>query len=606
MQKYKSRKEVPEKYKWDLTEFFKNEEEFLKNKEDLKKRIPKLEDFKGCTKDAKKIYAFLKEEIDMNAQVMDLYAYSYLINDQEIGVKESIERKNGIINLITEFSKATSFFAPELLKLSQKEYENLFKTEPKLQEYKAELDRIYRDKEHVLSEEQESMISELTNAFDNFEDLSSNLLNKEHDYGKVKLEDGSMEQIRTNNYRHLLKNKNRDVRKKAYQSLNKKIEQYGGTSAGLLNSYVKGNLTTATLHNFKNAWEQKLFSINMSDKALQTLVKTAEENVNILQKFYQLKKKILGYDALYYYDTKTNLVDYDKEYTIEEAQELALKALNPLTKEYTSKVKKIFDNHYIDYCDYKGKCSGGYSMATLTKNSRILLSYTGNLDAISTIVHECGHNVHHQYLISANPLQYREQSTMVCEVMSLTNECLLSGYLAKNGKTKEERLAGIENLINVFISNFYGAIREGKIECDMYKVVESGGSITQELLDDLTKKSYKKYFGNTVKLDKYIKNSWILRSHYYMNFYLYSYAVCMSVAAYVSSKILSGDKEVLNKYFDFIKVGCDKWPQETFKVLGIDLEDKTVYENAIQFFESLIDQYETIYYSKGGKEGHGE
>ena len=79
-----------------------------------------------------------------------------------------------------------------------------------------------------------------------------------------------------------------------------------------------------------------------------------------------------------------------------------------------------------------------------------------------------------------------------------------------------------------------------------------------------------------------------------MDFYLYSYAICVSVATSVARKILSGDKEMLNNYYEFMKLGSDKWAIDAFDVLGIDLESPEVYQNAINYFNELIDEYYKI------------
>ncbi len=598
MQKFKNRSEVPKEYKWDLTDFFQSEEEFNECFKKTEKNVQKLIEYKGCTKDSSLLYEFLRKEIEVLSEVESLYAYAYLINDQELGVKESIERKNKTTDLLNLFFQNVNFFESELLELDKNSFEELFKKEPKLAGFKSDLDHAYRRKEHILSEKEENIITELTNAMDHFEDLSSNLLNQEHDYGKVKLEEGTTEKIATNNYHFLLQNNNRNIRKKVYTSFNKTLDQYGGTAAGLLNSYVKANNTIAKLHHFENAWNSKLFELNLSNQVFNALVNTTEKHVSSYQKYIQLRKNILGYDKLYYYDTKVDLVKSDKEYSIEEAQEIVKKSIQPLGDNYYRKFNKIFDNHYIDYCQYPGKYSGGYSCETMTHDSRILMSFNGDLVSVSTIAHEGGHNVHHQLLNENNPLQYREQTTIVAEVASLLNECLLSDYIVKNAKTKEEKLVGIAHIIDVIASNLFGAVREGKIEQEMYELVEDGGTITQEFMDNLVKKSYKKYFGNYVVLDKNIKNSWIIRSHYYNNFYLYSYAISICVATNIAQRVLEGDKKTLDNYLKYLGVGCDKWTHETFEVLGIDLEDKSVYENAIHYFDSLVEQFENLYYDK--------
>ena len=594
MQKYNNRSEVPEKYKWDLTPFFKNEEEFNKTYEETVKKANELKNYVGCTKDAYKLYEFLNLQYETLALFEDLYVYAFLKDDEELGIEENVIRKNKAEKLGVIISNNISFFDSELLKLKQEEYTSLFNDNDTLNEYRALLDKIYREKEHVLSEREEQIINELTTAMNHFDDMSSNLLNNEHDYGKVKV-DGENVVIATTNYRLLTKNKDENIRKRVYNLFNKKIEQYSNSNASYLNSYIQMNDKLAQIYYFKNSWEQKLFGLNLSDKVFKTLVKTTEENLDSLHKYFDLKREVLGLDKLRMYDLNLEMASSDKEYTIEEAQDLVREAIKPLGSDYTKKYEKIITNHYIDYCQYKGKCSGGYSASSIKQDSRILLSFNGTLDSVSTIAHECGHNVHHQFENENNPYQYRFVANLVAEVASLTNECLLSSYLVNNGKTKEEKLAGVANILEVITSNLYGAVREGKLEQEMYDLVHKGGTITKEFMDKKTKSSLKKYYGPAVKVDKYAKNKWVTRSHYYMHFYLYSYAICISVASSVAAKILAGDKEMLNNYLKFLKCGSDKWPSEAFAILGVNLEDKSVYEEAIKYFDSLVDKFKQIY-----------
>lgn len=596
MQKYNSRKDVPENYKWDLSAFFKDDNDFYKKLDNATIQVKELEKYVNCTKDAKKLYEFLAKEIETGALCQDLYAYSYLLNDQELGIAKSIDKKNKAEFLYTNLENNTSFFAPELLKLSKEEYNKLFIDEPKLEQFKSYLDDIYRDKEHILSESEEKIISTLISSMNSYDDISSNILNSQHNYGTITLDDGTIQEIATNNYRHLMHNPNREIRKEIYEKFNKVLTQYNSTNASLLNSYVNMEDKLAKIRKFNNSWEARLFHLNLSNKVFETLVETTENNLDKIQKYYKIRKKVLNLDKLYPYDLHLNLAKSNKEYSIEEAQELLLDVIKPLGDEYQEKFKKIFDNHYIDYCQYKGKCSGAYSFSTIKQDSRILMSYNGNLESVSTIAHEGGHNVHHQFIKENNPFQYRHVSSIIAEVASLTNECLLSSYLANNATSKEEKLAGLANIIEVFISNLFEAVREGKIEQKMYEAVQNNDPITKEYMNELTYQSLKKYCGNTVELnDEYCKNEWIRRSHYYMNFYLYSYSICISVAASVASKILSGDKKMLDNYLKFLKVGSDKWPKEAFEVLGVNLEDKEVYENAIEYFDSLLDEFQNIY-----------
>lgn len=592
MKKYKTRADVEEKYKWDLTDLFEDDDDFEKSYKKAKKDVVGLKKYVGCTKDSDKLLEFLIKDINTIALVERLYIYSYLINDQELGNSKSIDRKNKTSDLYNLYSLNVSFFNPELLKLSNDEYNKLFKN-AKLLEFKKSLDDIYRNKEHILDEKSENIISELTNSMNHFDDMSSTMLNSEHDYGDV-IVDGEKEKITTTNYRRLMKNEDRSLRKEVRDKFTKTIDRYGVSSSQFLNGYVKSNITLSKLHNFKDAWDAKLFGLKLTDKAYKSLIDVVEDNVDSLKHYYDVYKKRFKLDNLYQYDLGLDFTSSKREYSIEEAQELCLKVVKPLGEDYVNHFKKIFENRYIDYAQYPSKCSGGYSFAPLDRDSRILMSYNYDLESISTIIHEGGHNVHHQYVAEENPLEYRGVSSLIAEVASLTNECLLSNYLALNAKDDDTKIAGVSNIVDVIISNLFGAVREGKIEIDFYNYVNDGNTITKDYMKELELESLKKYYSDKVILDELSGLSWIRRSHYYMNYYLFNYAFCISVATNVATKILDGNKDMLDKYLKFLKTGSDTDVLDVFKIIDIDLEDKCVYENAIKYFDSMVSRLDEL------------
>lgn len=594
MKIYKNRCEVEQKYKWDLSDFYKTNDDFYKDLAKVQLLIDELSNYKNCTKSGKTLYEFLEKEIDCTRILMNMYAYANLKNDELLGVSENIEMLSKVNDLDSMLDKNISFFAPELLKLDKNDYQKLYVDYPKLNEYKCDLDKVYRGKKYVLSEKEETVITEILGAAGEYSNMSSTLLNNQHDYGKIKLEDGKTEKIAATNYRKIIRKSNQKNRKKIYTKYYKVIDQYGVTEASYLNAYVKTNNTVAKIHHFKNAWDKKLFNMNLDDKVYKILVTSALDNLESLQRYFDVKRRSLKLDKMHMYDIPLDMATSTKEYSIEDAHKIIKAAIAPLGEKYLNCYEKIIKNRYIDYCQYQGKCSGGYSLSTLDHDSRILMSFNYDLESVSIIAHEAGHNVHHQLVAENNPIIYRQVPIIVAEVASLTNECLLSSYLSSEKFDLETRKAGISNFLNVFVSNFYGAIREGKLEQDMYEYVDNGGTLTKDYLDKIVYDSCKLYYGDSVVLDDYAKCTWATRSHYYMNFYLYSYAVCISIASYVASRILNNDKGMLEKYMNFLTLGGDRWPDEAFSVLGIDLTDEKVYCEAINYFSTMLDKYESL------------
>ena len=595
MKEYKNRDEVEEEYKWDLSEFFESNEAFFKASEEVDSKIDIFNDYRGCTKDGNKLYEYLIKLKEVETIVEKMDAYAWLKNDEELGKKENLEMLSKSKDAIAKINNVNSFFEPELLKLSKDEFENLFRENSKLEEYRAFLLDIYRNKEHTLNESEEKIVNSLVMATNNFSDMSSTLLNMEHDYGKVTLADGKKVTLSTTNSRFLKSNDNRETRKEADTKLLKKGLEYGSTSAELLNSYVKLKDTLASIYHFNDSFEARLFEDNLNKNIFDVLSKTTRSGVNTLQRYFKLRKKILNLDTLYNYDLGAKLSHSKKEYSIKEGIKTVREALKPLGEEYLNKYDKLIKNRNIDFCGYPGKCSGGYNLSIPSCDSRILMSYHYDLESLSTIAHEAGHHINYQFIRENNPLQYCHNAIIMGEVASLTNEFLLSNYIFNNAKDKEEKVLALENSLNVIASNLHDAVRLGDMERLMHDKVHDGGALTKEFMNEISEESLKYYYGDTVKLSPYDKGSWIFRSHYYSNFYLYNYAICVSIASYFASKITDGDKETLDKYLEFLKFGSDIYPLDAFKKLGISLEDENVYKNAIFYFDKLISMLESLY-----------
>ena len=144
------------------------------------------------------------------------------------------------------------------------------------------------------------------------------------------------------------------------------------------------------------------------------------------------------------------------------------------------------------------------------------------------------------------------------------------------------------------MSNLFGAVREGKMEVDFNKYSKDGNALTKDYLNELTSKSLNKYYGKEVIIDENGNLGWVRISHYYSSYYLYDYAFCISVASANALRILNGDKDALDKYIKFLSLGSDTYPTDAFKVLGFDLTDPKVYEDAIKYFDSLIEEFKKI------------
>lgn len=590
MEKYQNRNEVPDKYKWDLSNFVKDEKDYQEKIDYIKENLPKVKGYVGCTKSGEKLYEYMEFDIALAGAIESLDGYTFALQDEDLANDKAKEKRQFVLNLVTEYSYESSFFLPELLSLDKEKYESLYEYQD-LKKYKSYLDNQYRFKEHTLTEEEEKIVSLLTQDLPTYSNIQTTIINSCNNYGEITLEDGTVETLTLTNYSKLLRKSGREKRKEIYLKFQSVVRQYAPIIATALNNYVKEQASLAKISKFESAWERKMFALNLSSEVFDTLTNVVEEHKDLNVKYRNLRSKVLGIEDMMPWDSAVDIAEDKKEYTIEEAQELVLEALKPLGEDYIKHFKHIFESNSIDYCQYKGKRSGAYSLSSFNSHdSKILMSFNGNFLNVSTIAHEGGHHVNHQYISENNLPIYSGCSSIVAEVTSLTNEFLLSYYMSFS-KDKDEALKGLSNAIDLIDSNIVGAVIEGNVERHMYEEVEKGGSLTTSFLDNLVEKELLKFTCTNELKHEYQKNMWCLRNHYYKYFYLYSYSICASVASFVAKNIIEGNKEVLDNYLKFLKCGTDMSIIDIYKILGIDLEDKKIYEEAMAFYDSLLDKF---------------
>lgn len=592
MKKYQSRKDVPEKYKWDLTDYFKSDEECLKALEETKQKLPQIKKYVGHINDPKMLKEYLELISDLDCSFYDLIIYTNCHADEDLSVNHYTELFNQVMSLNTEYELATAFFTDELLGMDKVDFDKLISSK-ELENYVAFLKEKYRYKEHKLSENEEKIVSLLTEKQIELENNSLRIICSNHNYGEIE-HDGVNEEITVTKYSNLMSTLPREKRKEVFLKFNQVIDQYADVNASYINEFVHTSNNIAKIYGFKSAWDSRLFALQLPETPVKIMSDSIAKHPEVRKKYNDIKKRVNHLDELEPWDGYLELYQSKKEYTIEEAIETCQKAIKVLGSDYENRFNKIITNHDIDYCEYKGKKFGGYCMENIHPiASKILMSFNGDIESVSTLVHECGHHVNHQYISENNLPFYCYTSEYTGEIASLTNECLLAESLINSGD-KESALASLGSIIGTLLNNLNNAVMECDMEREFYQYDLDGGTITKDYLKELVAKTNEKFNLEPIRHDL-AKINWTRRTHYFYNFYLYSYAFCACAATVVSKRIAENDEAFIKKYQEFLKTGSDLTIMEIFKKLDIDLENESTYEDCLTYIDSLMDKFIKIY-----------
>src|SRR5690625_693887 len=590
------RSEIPEERTWKLEDIFETDDLWEEELEQLKKDIPDITEYKGKLHESSEtLYNVLKLQDDISERLGKLYTYAHMRYDHDTTNSFYQALNSTAENVLTLASASMSFLVPEILSIDDNKFACFIEENDQLKLYEHTLNEITRQREHILSEKEETLLAEAAEPISNASQTFSMLNNADLTFPSIKDENGEEVDVTHGRYIGFLESKDRRVRKDAFKAMYDTYGKFINTFASTLTGQVKKDNFVAKVRNYDSARQAALDGNKIPETVYDNLVEAVNEKLPLLHRYAALRKKVLELDELHMYDMYTPLVqDVDMKISYEKAQEYVLQSLKPLGSEYVDIVKEGLQSRWIDVEENKGKRSGAYSSGAYGTNPYILLNWQDSVNDMFTLIHELGHSVHSYHTRNSQPFRYGNYSIFVAEVASTCNEALLNDYMLNHLTDEKEKLY----ILNHFLEGFRGTVFRqtmfAEFEHDIHKRMQNGEALTAESLTEIYYDLNKKYFGEDVVSDEEIGLEWARIPHFYMNYYVYQYATGYSAATTLANKILNGEEGAVERYIDFLKAGSSDYPIEVLKKAGVDMTSKQPILDALDVFEEKLNEMEEL------------
>ena len=595
--KLQTRAEIAEERTWRLEDIFATDEVWEEERKAVSVELEKFTALKGTLADsADQLYQLLALEDAVSERIGKLYTYAHMRYDQDTtdSFYQGLNAK--ALTLYTQAASEMSFIVPEILAIDPEKIKAFTEEKPELKLYDKVLTDITRQAAHVLSEQEEALIAQLSEVIDSSSQTFGALNNADLTFPTIKDENDKDVELTHGRYINFMESTKRAVRRDAFKAMYQTYDKFINTFASTLSGNVKKDNTMAKVRKYSSARAAALDRNNIPETVYDNLVAAVNDRMDLLHRYVKLRKKILGLDEMNMYDMYTPLVkDIDFNYSYEDAQQLLIDGLAPLGEEYIGRLQEGFDNRWVDVEENKGKRSGAYSSGTYGTNPYILMNWQDNLNNVFTLAHEFGHSLHSYYTRENQPYRYGNYSIFVAEVASTLNESLLNEYLVERTEDPKEKLYLLNNFLEGFRGTVFRQTMFAEFEHLIHKLEQDGEALTP---DTLTKHYYelnKKYYGEDVVHDEEIGLEWARIPHFYYNYYVYQYATGYSAAQALSVQILKEGKPAIDRYFGFLKAGSSDYPIEVLKQAGVDMTEKTPILQALDIFEEKLNEMETLY-----------
>ncbi|HEL0792035.1 oligoendopeptidase F [Streptococcus equi subsp. zooepidemicus] len=590
-----NRSHLEEKYTWDLSTIFATDAAWETEADSLSAAIEAARQQAGHLLDSSSSLLDITElQLELARRVEKLYVYASMKNDQDTTVAKYQEYQAKASGIYAKFSEAFSFYEPEFMDLTQETYQAFLAEKPELAVYDHFFDKLFKAREHVLSQAEEELLAGAQEIFNGAEETFSILDNADIAFPIVTNDKGEEVELTHGNFISLMESKDRTVRQAAYEAMYSIYEQFQHTYAKTLQTNVKVQNYKARVHKYASARQAAMSANFIPEAVYDTLLETVNKHLPLLHRYLKLRQEVLGLDDLKMYDVYTPLSETDLAIGYDEALEKAEKVLAVFGQDYSERVHRAFTERWIDVHVNKGKRSGAYSGGSYDTNAFMLLNWQDTLDNLYTLVHETGHSLHSTFTRETQPYVYGDYSIFLAEIASTTNENIMTEALLNEVEDDKERFAILNHYLDGFRGTVFRQTQFAEFEHAIHQADQNGEVLTSEYLNKLYADLNEKYYGLKKEDNHFIQYEWARIPHFYYNYYVYQYATGFAAASYLADKIVHGTQEDIDHYLTYLKSGNSDYPLEVIAKAGVDMAKGDYLEAAFKVFEERLTELEDL------------
>ena len=601
----KSRNDIPDKYKWNLTDIYKTDADWRTTKDNLTLRLADVPKYKGTlTRSAKDLLAYLEFNSKVMKEASKLYLYANLNADLDTRDMKYSGMKQEMMKLFSDFGAAAAFVEPEILTADWKVIDEYIKSEPKLEVYRMSLGNMFRSKAHTLGEGEEKLLAMSAMVSGSAASIYNTFSDGEMPAPEATLSNGDKIVVTKAVYNRYRASANRQDREIVFKAFWDNYAKFQASYGEMLSGNVQSHIFEAKARNFGSSLEAALYPNNIPVAVYHGLIDNVNKNLAAFHRYLALKKRMMGVDTLKYLDLYAPVVkNIDMQYPYDKAALIVPEALKPLGPDYVAIINKALGERWIDVYPTTGKQSGAYSEgAYYDGHPYIKLNYTDLYEDMSTMAHELGHTMQSYLSNKTQPYPLADYPIFVAEVASTFNEVLLFNYMLNKETNDDVRLSLLMGWLDRFKGTLFRQTQFAEFELKIHEAAEKGMPLTGESLSKMYMDIVKAYYGDDkgiCKVDDYINMEWAFIPHFYYNFYVYQYSTSFTASISLAEKVMSGDPKALKNYIQFLSAGGSDYPIELLKKAGVDMTTSEPFDNAIASMNKVMDEIEEILAKKG-------
>lgn len=582
---------------WDLTDLYPDLDAWEAGRKDVLAALPRLAAYKGTLGNGAAAMVKALEDISaVTLRMMRVYVHASLRADEDVRVSANQERNAQVMDLWSAFGEATAWTGPEVLALGAEKVESYIAADKALAtRFAYGLRKTLRQAAHTLDARGEQILAAVSSPLSGPETIRQQLVNADIPWPTVTLSDGRSPRLDSQGYTLTRDAPNREDRKKVMDAFFGEMGKFESSLGAAMAAKLKGDVFQARTRSYSSSLAMALSGNNVPEGVYHTLVKEANAGLPQLHRSFQLRRRMLKLPDIHYYDIYPPLVSLERKFTLADMRNVTLKALAPLGPDYGKRLAEATAAKWMDPFPRPGKRGGAYmNGAAYNVHPYLLLNLGENYEGLSTYAHEWGHAMHSLLTNASQPFELSDYPIFTAEIASTCNEVLLTEYMLKQAKTKEEKIYYLGMRLENMRGTFFRQTMFAEFEMKMHEMAEAGEGLSGESLTRVYLEMLKRYHGPDFVIDEPYAIEWAYIPHFFSTFYVYQYATSIAAGTWFAHSIRGGGAAERERYLDVLRAGGSADPVDILKKAGLDMTGPEPYRQLVADFGATVDQIEAL------------
>jgi oligoendopeptidase F len=591
------RSEVPSDKTWNATSVFSSMQAWEAEFRDVEASLPLLKSSKDkLHASATELVDVLRiiEDIQRRTAKLSVYAsMSYSVNTQD---QTAAAMDDQIRNLSAKMRGATAFLNPELLAIGCEKLEQWMKQNPQLAIYSHFIDNLFRKNEHVRSMEVEELMGMLSGPFTGPNSIFSSLTNADVKFQPAIVTDGREIPVTQGTIDAILHDSDREARRTGWEHYMDAYVNFKNSLTNTLSSSVKQNVFAMRVRKHTSTLEASLFDTNIPVEVFYNLINVFKKNLPTWHRYWCLRRKALGVETLHPYDIWAPLTKSEPHLEYHQVVDMIVAGMTPMGDEYVRVLRQgCLVDRWVDSAPNQGKTASVFSSGSYDTHPFICMSFTNDVNSLSTLAHELGHSMHSYLTHQHQPYIYGRYTTFVAEVASNFHQAMVRAHLLKTSTDPLFQIALLEEAMSNFHRYFFIMPTLARFELEVHQRVERGEGLTADTMIGLMADLFSEGYGNEMHVDRErVGMTWATFGHLYTDYYVFQYATGISAAHALSNRILAGVPNAVQDYLSFLKAGASVYPLDALKRAGVDLTAPKAVEETFGVLSGYVDRLEKL------------